>query len=222
MLNAVAAGVWAVTKPLRFMGIEMGARMTLVRVAERGLLVHSPVELDAATRHAVDELGTVQAIVAPNLFHHLHVNAWAEAYPNASVWCTPGLEAKRSDVKWSGKLGDVAEPDWHSELEQVLFSALPFSNEVMFFHKMSKTLICSDFMFNLANHPSMLTRTFARIAGKSPGPTLLERMMIKDRSAARAQVDRVLSWGAERIVLAHGDIVEASGSTHVQAGYAWL
>ena len=52
--------------------------------------------------------------------------------------------------------------------------------------------------------------------------TFLERLLIRDRAAAREQVDRMLAWRPERIVLAHGDIIEAGGEEVLRRAYAWL
>lgn len=220
MLLTLVDDLWTVTRPLRFFGIEMGTRMTVVRLAHGGLLVHSPVSLDTEVRAAVEALGPVEAIVAPSLFHHLYVREWTEAFPRATAFCCPGLESKRKDVAWGAILSDSTL--WPGEIDQVHFSALPFSNEVILFHRKSQTLISSDFVFNLKNHPSTFTRAFAKMAGPSPGPTLLERVMIRDHALARTQVDRILAWNPERIVLAHGDIVERDATESLRRGYAWL
>ncbi len=199
--------------------------MTVVRLEGGGLFVHSPVALDDATREAIDALGPVVAIVAPSLFHHLYVGEWTKAYPNASVSACPGLEKKRSDLSWSRVLGDEAPADaeWGADLEQLFFSALPMQNEVVFFHRRSRTLITSDLVFNLASHGSALTRALAFMIGhREPGPTILERLLIRDRDAAREQVARMVEWSPERIVLAHGDIVPTNGAAVLQNGYRWL
>jgi hypothetical protein len=223
MLQRIADDVWVEHRPLRFLGVETGTRMTVVRLESGGLFVHSPVALDAATREAVDALGPVDAVVAPSLFHHLYVGEWARAYPRASLSACPGLEKKRKDVKWSAVLGDEPERAWRGQLDQVFFAARTMENEVIFFHRKSNTIVSSDFIFNLASYPSRLTRVVARLMGqREPGATLLERIMIRDRSAAREQMGRVVAWGAERIVLAHGDIIASNGSEVVRRAYRWL
>lgn len=223
MLERISEDVWIERRPLRFLGVETGTRMTVVRLADGGLFVHSPVALDAKTREAVDALGHVKALVAPSLFHHLFIGEWARAYPNASLSACPGLEKKRKDMSWSAILSDEPEAQWKGELEQVAFTACTMENEIIFFHRKSKTIISCDFIFNLSTHPSRLTRVVARLLGqREPGATVLERMMIRNRVAAREQIDRVVAWGAERIVLAHGDIIESNGTEVVRRAYQWL
>ena len=223
MLEPISDDVWIERRPLRFFGLETGTRMTVVRLAGGGLFVHSPVPLDAGTREAVDALGPVEALVAPCLFHHLHIGEWARAYPAASLSGCPGLAKKRADLSWGAVLSDEPDPQWRGELDQVFFGAFPMENEVIFFHRKSKTIISSDFIFNLGTHASRLTRVVARLLGqREPGVTLLERLMIRDHVAARAQVDRVVAWGADRIVLAHGDIIESNATEVVRRAYRWL
>jgi hypothetical protein len=223
MLRPIADGLWVEARRLRFAGVETGTRMSVVRLADGGLFVHSPVSLDAATREAVDALGPVKAIVAPSRFHHLYVGEWIRAYPDAVACACPGLERKRRDLGWRRRLGDQPEEEWRGEIEQVFFGARWLENEVVFFHRASRTLICADLIFDLANHPSRLTRVVARLIGnREPGGTFLEHLLIRDRAAAREQVDRMLAWKADRIVLAHGDIVETGGHEVLRRAYAWL
>lgn len=222
-LEQVADGLWVRARPLRFFGVETGTRMTIVRLGDGGLFVHSPVRLQPATREAVDRLGPVKAIVAPSLFHHLSVAEWTQAYPGALVCCCPGLERKRGDLQWHRVLRDEPEAEWRGDLDQVFFGARSFENEVVFFHRATRTLICADAIFNLAHHPSRLTRIVVFLMGqRKPGATLFERILIRDRAAARAQVDRMLAWKADRIVLAHGDMIETGGHEVLRRAYAWL
>lgn len=224
LLTRFGDDLWSVARSLRFWGLETGTRMTVVRLRDGGLFVHSPVALDPETRRAVDALGPVRAIVAPSRFHHMFVPAWIEAYPDAHAFCCPGLETKRADVRWSGVLGDAPEPIWKEDLAQVFFGARSLENEVVFFHPKSRTMICADAVFNLATHPSWATRAVARaMRNREPGATILERVLMrKTRAAAREQVDRILAWDFERILLAHGAPILHGGREVLRKAYAWL
>jgi hypothetical protein len=222
-VESLAEGLWCEARPLRFLGVETGTRMSIVRLANGGLFVHSPVALTPETRAAVAALGPVHALVAPSRFHHLYVPEWLAAHPGALACCCPGLVRKRADIAWTRVLGEAPEPEWRGELDQVWFGARSLEDEVVFFHRASRTLLCADAIFNLARHPSRLTRLVALLMGnREPGATRLERWLIRDRAAARAQVERMLAWRPERIVLAHGPCIESGASEVLRRAYAWL
>lgn len=222
-MRQLADDLWVEARPLRFLGVETGTRMTVVRLANGGLFVHSPVSLDARTADAVGALGPVRCVVAPSRFHHLWVGEWMAAWPEAVFCACPGLARKRRDLQWTRTLCDAPEDEWRGEIDQVVFGARSLENEVVFFHRRSRTLVCADAVFNLARHPSRLTRVVARAMGnREPGATRLERLLIRDRAAARDQVDRMLAWRPERIVLGHGAIVETGGAEVLRRAYAWL
>src|SRR5690242_15329369 len=142
MLTPFADEVWIEGREAKFLGVETGTRMTVVRLSGGGLFVHSPVALLEDTRRAVDALGEVRAVVAPSLFHHLHVGAWMQAYPRAYFGACPGLEWKRPDLSFSGVMADERHDIWARDLEQVYFSSRR-ENEVVFFHAKSRTMITS-------------------------------------------------------------------------------
>jgi hypothetical protein len=222
-LTVVADDLWTLARPLRFWGVETGSRMTVVRLERGGLFVHSPLALDAALKVEIDALGPVEAVVAPSLFHHLSVDQWQAAYPRAVFGCCPGLDKKRPDLRWDRVLGDRSEPEWAGELDQVFFAARTMENETVFHHRASRTMICADVVFNLAAHPDRMTRVVAFLLGnRRPGATWLEHLMMRDRAGARAQIDRMLAWHADRILLAHGRCIETGGEAVLRRAYAWL
>ncbi len=222
MLTPFADDVWVATREAKFLHLETGTRMTIVRLSDGGLFVHSPVPLDADTRRAVDALGEVRAVVAPSIFHHLSVGEWQRAYPRAVFGACPGLEWKRADLAFDCVLADEPRAEWSRDLAQVYFSARR-ENEVVFFHPKSRTLICSDALLNLAAHPARTTRLVARLTGNTaPGFGWPERFMIRDRRLARRQVTRLLEWDADKVVLAHGALVNGDGREVLRRAYAWL
>lgn len=222
MLTPFGDDIWTLARPLRFFGVETGARMAVVRLAGGGLFVHSPLALDDELRREVDALGTVVGVVAPSVFHHLHVGAWMAAYPKAVFAACPGLDRKRPDLSFSMVLGDDPHPVWEKDLHQVYFSARR-ENEVVFYLPRRKALISADVLINLSTHPSPTTRFLAKMIGNSaPGVGYLERVMVRDRKVARREVDRILEWDFDRTVLSHGAMLETGGHTALKHAYEWL
>jgi hypothetical protein len=224
VFDRIADNVWITARRQRFWGVETGTRMTIVRLGREGagLFVHCPVALDAATRAATDRLGPVSAVVASSLYHHLYVGEWIRAYPQAKFFACPGLQRKRPDLRFDGTLGDEADVLWADHLQQIFFSAR-FEKEVVFFHEATGTLITADVLLNLRHHPSAMTRLVALLMGNTaPGKGYFERVAVRDWKLGRRQVDRILEWQFERIVLAHGALVEHAGREVLREAYAWL
>ena len=216
--------LWIADSPLRFAGLEIGARMTVVRLPDDRLLLHSPVSATEALVREVRALGPVAYLVAPNRFHHLFAGEWLRACPEASLYVAPGLDRKRPDLQIAGVLGDSPESGWAGALDQVLVRGFPLANEVVFFHRPSATLIATDLAFNVGPSSPLATRIAFRLsrAYGRLSPTLLERLFIRDRRAFRSCLERILEWPFERVVVAHGQVSESGGRAEIAAGYAWI
>lgn len=224
VMQQLDSDLWVAEAPLRFLGLEVGARMTVIRLPDGGLVLHSPIAVDPSLRQEVDSLGRVAHVVAPNKFHHLYVSGWKDAFPEASVWVAPGLESKRSDLPIAGVLGEQTESAWSAVLDQIPLQGFPFANEVVFFHRPSRTLVLTDIAFNVGPDAAPITRFFFKLNGVYGrlSPTIVEKLLIRDRAAFRAGLERILAWPFERVIVAHGDVKESGGRAELERGYAWL
>ena len=186
-MKQLHSDLWISDSPLRFIGLEVGARMTVVRLPGGKLLLHSPIAATADLVRDVKALGPVAYLVAPNRLHHLFVGDWQRACPDASTYVAPGLDTKRADLVITGVLAEEPEPGWMGSVDQVLLGGFPFANEVVFFHRPSATLIATDLAFNIGPGSPPLTRLAFRLGGAYGrlSPTLLERILVRDRSAFR-------------------------------------
>lgn len=226
-LRNVAANLWLADRPFKlpFIGADIGTRMTVIRLADGSLFLHSPVKLDEGTRRGLDELGPVRAIVAPNRVHHLFVTDYLAAYPQARVYAAPGLPEKRKDLTFSGVLGDDAPAEWRGQIEQLLFRGAPILNEVVFFHLESRTLMLTDLAFNLPADKIVGARWFYWLLGAAGqfGPHRLVRLRaIRDRRAARESVNRIIQWDFDRVIVTHGDVLETGGRERFASAFAFL
>ena len=203
---------------------DIGARMTIIKLADGSLFLHSPVRLDEETRAALDALGPVRFVVAPNTVHHLFVADYFDAYPAARVYAAPGLAEKRRDLRFHAVLGDEAPPEWRAEIVQHLFQGAPRLNEVVFFHAATRTLILTDLAFNVARHKTAGARLFYFAVGAAGrfGPHRLVRLLMRDRRAARASLRTILAWDFDRVIVAHGEVLESGGREALRRGYHWL
>ncbi len=223
-LRQLADDIWIAERPQSFYGLEVGTRMTVIRLADASLLLHSPVVLDTELRRELDSIGRVRFAVAPNRVHHLYAGKVAETYPDARLWIAPGLESKRPDLAFVAVLGDQPPAEWKDRVDQVFFRGRPYENEVVFFHRPSRTLILCDLAFNFgpqAAAPTRLLMKLLRSYGRF-GPSKLDPLLIRDRAAARQSLEKILAWDFDRVIVAHGDVLESGGKESLRSGYRWL
>jgi hypothetical protein len=225
-LEAVVEGrIWHVPHEIRFAGLPIRTRMTVIRLDTGALFVHSPVPLDEAGHGALAALGSVAFIVAPNRYHHLFIRAWRERYPDALVCGAPGLREKRPTVRFDRVLGDHSEPEWFGELEQHWFAGMPALNEIVFFDGASRTLLLTDVCQHITARQPRPVSWLARALGVHERLAMsrsLRLLMLRDREAAKSSRDRILAWDFERVIVAHDTIVERDGRAAFQRALAFL
>lgn len=210
---------------IRMLGIPFGTRMTIVRLADGGVWLHSPIAARDELVAAVEELGPIRHIVAPNKFHHLFVGEWLERFPYATSWSGPQL-ADRVALRFDHELGDAAEACWSLDLDQLIFGGTKVLPEAVFLHRKSQTLIVTDILQN--HEPSsdgLLWRTLKRLNGivaPNGGAPRDWRLTVRNRDVARAARDRMLAWQFERVVMSHGRCIEVDGHAWVERAFAWL
>jgi Domain of unknown function (DUF4336) len=224
-LEPLADGLWAASRPLEVLVGDIGARMTVVRLAGGDLWLHSPVALDAATRAALDRIGSVRWVVGPSKVHHLFLGDYAAAYPAAELCAAPGLPEKRSDLRFHHVLDGSWKAPWQGELPHLLFEGAPLMNEVVFFHPATRTLLLTDLAFHVQPGVRGRARFFHWLVGAAPGrfgPHRVIRAGVRDRAAARRSLEQILAWDFDRVVVSHGAVLESGGRARLREAFAFL
>lgn len=223
-LKILADDLWVAEMAASKLGFEFGARMTVVRLPNGTLWLHSPIESSTRLKAEIDALGAVAFLVAPHRFHYGHLAEWARLYPSAQVWSAPGLTSETAKTRIGEYLDAHVPAAWAEVFEQAVFAGNSLDNEVDFCHKPSRTLILTDLCFNIPVRRSAATRLIARFLGvlNTLSPTRPLRLATKNREASRASIRRILEWDFDRIILSHGDIIERHGKARLQTAFAWL
>lgn len=224
MLRKVEENLWVGQRPLRFKGLAVGSRMTVIRFPDGSLWVHSPLRLTFELRQAAEALGTPRFLVAPNKYHHLYIGQWMNAWPQARAYAAPGLPEKRTDLSFHTVLSDKAPEEWEGQVELLPWQGAPTLNEVVFFHRASRTLVLTDTAHNLGPETPPVTRFLFRLFGGYGrlSTSLIDRLITRDRAAVRRTLDTILQWDFQRVIMAHGHIVESDGAQAFRKAYAWL
>lgn len=216
--------LWVVDDPFSVFGLAIGTRMTVIRLTDGGLFLHSPSPLSSELCAELEALGPVKCIVAPNKIHHLYVSDYATAFPDADRYAAPGLEKKRSNLDFHYVLEPAAPAAWSGQIEQVCVQGCDYISEVVFFHPASRTLLLTDMAFNVQHTDSVWTKVWLKLNGayQKFGPSRMVRALIRDRAAARRSLDEILRWDFDRVIVTHGIVLQRSGKRMVRAAFDWL
>lgn len=229
-LIPIADNLWTVTQPFSYLGLEIGTRMVIVRLSGGELILISPIQLQASDCPTLNNLGTVRHLIAPNQFHHLYLGSAQALYPDATAWGVEGLAEKRPDLRLDSLLNQAGS--FGGELEYLPFQGfgalLPrgicLAHETVFWHRSSRSLILTDSSFHFDETYPWVTQLAARVLGsyKVLKPSYFEKWGSRDKAQVKASVQKVLAWEFDRVIAAHGSIVETDGKAQVKAGFEWL
>ncbi len=232
MISSIGDKIWVVDQSQKYHGIEIGARMTVIKIKGSRLVLISPVEITESMANEMSLLGEVAFIVAPNLYHHLYLNSCVQRYPNARVLIAQGLQKKHPDLLQAEVLSNKVVAEWGDEMDQQElhgYSVLEVTgpvvlNEVVFFHKVSKTLIMADGAYHFGDSAPLSIKLFAKLTGffKVLGPTPLEKFATKEKQKLKNALNRIMDWPFESVVMAHGDLISNGGRDKLRKGYGWL
>lgn len=191
-------------------GIVLPVRSTYLRCQGQGLLF-SPVKMNPEDIKKLKDLGGVDVIVAPTLFHHLYIRRTLEAFPKAQLLGVKGFKAKRPDLPWHAEL-DGSNWPFSDEILMVQMEGLPQVNEAVFLHKESKTLLVWDLLFNLRRPQGWAAPLLLRLLGTYNGPAVsrLLALFAKDKVAFRRSLKHLFELDFDRLVMAHGEILETN------------
>ncbi|NKB33254.1 MAG: DUF4336 domain-containing protein [Pseudomonadales bacterium] len=218
--------IYIVEYPIRFAGMDLFSRMTIVKLSDGKLWVHSPSKLGTKLKTELAKLGDVAYIIAPGNYHHLNVAEFQSAYPSAETYLCPSLESKRADLEFDWILGNRPDSRWENEFEQVVIHGTRIINEVAFYHLPTKTLILVDLIENIGDNytheAGLLLQFWWKAVFKmwnNPKAAPEYQLGWGDKSVVKKSLEKILSWDFEKIILAHGNLIE--NDAHAVAKKAW-
>lgn len=243
----------------RYGKIAIGGRTTIIKLSTGKLAVFSPGTLTLDVKEKIRSLvpecnyvkdcSPISYLIAPDLEHHLYLSTWATDFPNANVIGMRNLVIKRNNLHLSDP--SVVKIHWHTiftaENKQSISITPEFdedfeyefvdghkNEELVFFHKATKTLIEADLLFNLPakeqyseiewKSPNKLTKLTNKMLSTT-GAALGQKFMVryaftKDRPSYKESVKRIGSWDFKNIIPCHGDVILQDGKEVFQKVYS--
>lgn len=228
-------GIWTVDGPevaytLSGMTIPCPTRMTIVRLADGKVWLHSPIAFSPDLLASIEAIGPVAVVVAPNTLHHLFFAAWAKACPDAALFAAPGLGPRFGDAianRPVAVLEDQLAASWRADIDLHVIELGTFC-EAVFHHRASGTLIVTDLMQNFeARRVRNLLVRLILMAGGATGPNGRPSIEIRfaarrHRAALRRGVEQMLAWQPRSVILSHGLCYREDAMKEIKRAFAWI
>jgi hypothetical protein len=223
MLSALDEGVWYDAGAVSFLGLRLTATMTVLRVAD-GLLLHSPLAMTAERRAAVEALGEIAHLYAPNTFHHRWLGEWSQAFPAAVVHAPAELGKKRPDLRIDRFHDQVEASDFGGSVIEIPIRGFRLV-ETALVYRPGRTAVVTDLVHNIGRPTHGWTKFYSRLMGfydRVAVSRVIRWTAFDDKAAARRSVDALLDHEFDALVVGHGEPIPAVGRVALARATAWL
>jgi hypothetical protein len=219
--TVVADRIWCLERPVWFSGARLRARTTVVRLDDGSLLLHTPAPPTDALAEELRALGAVRWLVVPNCWHHLGAPAAAARFPEARLVAPASALRRNPLLRLDLDLHDGEFGKLVPEFDALPLAGVPFWDETVLYHRPTRTLLGADIVCSAGVNDHFTWRFGARLTGcyervRVPPDA---RKKLPDKAATARSLRAMLQRPVERLIIGHGDIIEARCLDHL--AHAW-
>jgi hypothetical protein len=197
--------VAVISFPWHALGIDFNRNVTLLRLGDGRLVVHSTApftEQDVAT---IRHFGQPAWLVDATLMHDTFAKDARKAFPDLPYLAPEGFtEASGTATKPLS----LPPPDWRDEIDVIKIDGVR-SNEHALYHRRSRTLVVADLFFSFPKEirgwPRFFVRHFMRLPQSFGISAFFRLFVLRDKNAFKHSLNRLLAVDFERLVVAHSE-----------------
>ncbi|KAJ3029521.1 UNVERIFIED_CONTAM: hypothetical protein HDU68_011914 [Siphonaria sp. JEL0065] len=217
-LKTTAHNVWSLVGTLPPNGPKLQRRMTIAKLSNGRLVVHSPVCCHQTLLDQIKAIGNVEFIIIPNEMHRLDAAAWATEFPEAKVVCPKNSQQQVEKAVKVHQTCEEAFPEYSSTSNSATYNGIsyvmpkglyPDSGELVYLikHENASThsLIVCDLFFNIDPTTPDVDPALVTIGSACGfGCTAIGRFMfVKDKAVARKWAETELCDVATKLKVTH-------------------
>jgi hypothetical protein len=192
---------------IRIPGGILLRKMTVIRLSDGRLVIHSAIALDETDMHDIERWGEPAFCIVPNRRHRLDAPAFKQRYPKLKILCPLAIRKQVERVV-------AVDGDYELLPKGLQWRTLALKgDEAVFiiFSGENTTLLFADALFNLARIPGALG-ALLRFLGSTGGlrVTPLTKLVVVNNRKLLAEQYRQLAGiaGLVRLIPGHGANIE--------------
>jgi hypothetical protein len=216
----IADDVMLLSFPWRTLGIDFRRNVTLLRLTDGRVVVHSTAPFTEHDIAAITRFGEPSWLVEATLMHDTFAKEGRKAFPEIP-YLAPGDFAKTTGVQTESLLPQPR--DWDGEIDVLRIEGVRTSEHALF-HRRSRTLVVADLFFSFPEETSGWPRLFVRHLMRLPRlfgiSFFYRRLIIRDKLAFESSMRTLLALDFERLVVAHWQPVETDAKRAVEQAVA--
>jgi len=207
-IDKLEENLWIVKGTLPGMGLKRV--MTLVRLEDGRIVIHSAIALDEVSMTEIEGWGTPAVLLVPNGYHRLDAPVYLARYPDLRVLCPRGSRGKVEEVV--GVDGDYDAFDGGAAVSLEHLAGVRKVEGVMSVRSRAGTsLVFNDAVFNMSHGKGLSGLVMRYVTTSTGGPKvtrLFRWLAVKDKAAFRAHLERLAETpGLIRIIVSHHRVI---------------
>jgi len=201
----LANDVALISFPWRILGIDFKRNVTLLRLADGRLIIHSTAAFTKEDVARIRQFGTPARLVEATLMHDTFANEGHNAFPDLPYLAPEGFtEATEISIHPLSP----APSDWAGEIDVFRIDGVR-SNEHALYHRNSRSLVVADLFFSFPSEikgwPRFFVRRFMGLPRLFGISSLFRRLVLRDKEAFKRSLNALLALDFERVVGAHSE-----------------
>ena len=208
-IQQLSENLWRIEGALpRF---SMRRVMTVVRLQDGRLLIHSAIAMDEASMARLEAWGEPAILLIPHVRHRMDAPRYKQRYPALRVYAPPAVMSKAAEVVAVD--GTFADVSLDASASLPLLDGTGESEAALTVHSSDGTsIVVTEVIFDLEPPKSVLGRAAIKLAGFGPGPRvtpIVKFEMVKDKAALAAHFERLANTpDLVRLIVGHSRMSE--------------
>jgi hypothetical protein len=212
----LADDVALISFPWRTLGIDFKRNVSLLRLGDGRLIIHSSAPFTEEHMAAIRCFGQPAWLVEATLMHDTFAKEGRKAFPDLPYLAPEGF-AKASGISTSPLCPSPV--DWAGEIDVIKIDGVR-SNEYALYHRHSRSLVVADLFFSFSKDthgwPRFFVRHFMRLPQLFGISAFFRLFALRDKDAFKGSLKVLLTLDFERLVVAHFEPIEKNAKGVVE------